>query len=382
MTQGSISKGPLALLVATRKGLFVLRTQPERVTWSLEGPHFLGHIVNHAVLDPRDRRTLLAAARTGHLGPTIFRSQDFGKTWKEAARPPAFPKGDARGRVVDYSMCVVPGHASQPGAWYAGTSPQALFRSEDAGASWDPVPGFNDSPDYARWVGDEHDATPGGPMLHSILIDPRDAGHMYVALSGGGIYESRDAGGSWSALNDGMATVAPEPWPPYGPAHDPHCIALHPLRPDVLYQQNHCGIYRLERPATRWERIGDQMPRELGDIGFPIGLHPRDPRRAWVVPMDGTDVWPRTSPNGQPAVYRTTDAGKSWERLDRGLPPAAAFYTVLRQSLSVDSHEPAGVYFGTTSGELWASADEGESWRAIAEHLPQILAVEVAELES
>jgi photosystem II stability/assembly factor-like uncharacterized protein len=375
--------GPgLALLVGTRKGLFTLWADDARRAWRLEGPEFLGHIMNHAVLDPRDRRTLLAASRTGHLGPTIFRSSDAGKSWAEASHPPAFPKGEGLGRVVEYTMCVVPGHTAEPDVWYAGTSPQGLFRSENAGDTWEPISGFNDHPSYTGWVGDEQDGTPGGPMLHSILIDPRDPGHLYVALSGGGVHESTDRGKDWTPLNAGMATVEPGTPPDFGPGHDPHCIQIHPAAPDVIYQQNHCGIYRLERPATHWERIGDNMPREVGDVGFPIGLHPRDPSTAWVFPMDGTDVWPRTSPDGRPAVYRTSDAGASWQRLDRGLPADKAWYTVLRQSLSVDAHDPVGVYFGTTSGEVWASTNEGDDWTCIARHLPQILAVEAAELGS
>ena len=157
-------------------------------------------------------------------------------------------------------------------------------------------------------------------------------------------------------------------------------MRLHPLAPDVLYQQSHCGIYRLERPQERWVRIGENMPREIGDIGFPIVLHPRDPRTAWVFPMDGTQVWPRTSPGGKPAVYATRDAGKAWQRLDRGLPPSQAWLTVRRQAMTADSGDPVGIYFGTTSGEVWASGDEGASWTSIARHLPLIHAVEVAEL--
>jgi hypothetical protein len=171
---------------------------------------------------------------------------------------------------------------------------------------------------------------------------------------------------------------APDPYPEYG--QDPHCVRLHPLAPDVLYQQNHCGIYRLERPDERWERIGDNMPKEIGDIGFPIVLHPRDPRTAWVFPMDGTEVWPRTCPGGKPAVYATRDAGKSWQRLDRGLPREQAWLTVRRQAMTADAHEPVGIYFGTTSGEVWASTDEGASWTAVARHLPLVHAVEAAEL--
>jgi hypothetical protein len=152
---------------------------------------------------------------------------------------------------------------------------------------------------------------------------------------------------------------------------------LHPLQPDRLYQQNHCGIYRMERPEGRWVRIGDNMPRAVGDIGFPVELHPRDPDTVWVFPMDGTDVWPRTSPDGRPAAYVTRDAGASWTRLDNGL-PERAWFTVKRQAMTVDDGDPVGVYFGTTSGEIWASNDEGAHWRCIAQHLPEIYSVECA----
>jgi len=213
-------------------------------------------------------------------------------------------------------------------------------------------------------------------MLHSVIVDPRDAKHLYLGLSGGGVFESTDGAHDWQPLNMGVAMdFAPDPDAEFG--HDPHCVRLHPLMPDRLYQQNHCGIYRIERPATKWTRIGDNMPRDVGDIGFPIELHPRDPDTAWVFPMDGTDVWPRTSPDGRPAAYVTRDAGSTWTRLDRGL-PERGWLTVKRQAMTVDDGDPVGVYFGTTSGEVWASADEGESWRAIAQHLPEIYSVEVA----
>jgi hypothetical protein len=174
------------------------------------------------------------------------------------------------------------------------------------------------------------------------------------------------------------ADFLPDPYPEYG--QDPHCVRLHPLAPDVLYQQNHCGIYRLERPDERWVRIGENMPREIGDIGFPVVLHPRDPRTAWVFPMDGTQVWPRTCPAGRPAAYVTRDAGKSWERQDRGLPPEQAWFTVRRQAMTADVHDPVGIYLGTTSGEVWGSTDEGASWTSLAGHLPLIHAVEAVEL--
>jgi len=380
--------GPsLALLVGTKKGAFFLTAGPGRERWTLSEPAFLGHIVHHAVLDPRDRRTLLLAARTGHLGPTVFRSTDAGRSWREARRPPAFPKPPA-GRlpqVVEQVFFLAPAHASEPGAWYAGTTPEGLFRSEDAGDTWEPVAGFNEHARYPEWTYDLPYRLPGqprggpdGPMLHSINVDARDPDHLVLATSDAGVFESTDRGRDWRPLNTGsLATFLPDPEPEFG--QDPHSVKLHPLDSEVWYQQNHCGIYRMERSVGRWLRIGENMPPEIGDIGFDIALHPRDPATVWVFPMDGTQVWPRTSPLGKPAVYRTRDSGKSWERQDRGLPPRG-WWTVKRQALATDALDPVGVYFGTTSGEVWGSADEGASWRAVASHLPHIYSLEAAEL--
>ncbi len=373
-------KGPLALLIATRKGAFILRGGKNRNKWKLSEPIFLGHMVHHIVQDPRDRQTILVACRTGHLGPTVFRSTDFGKTWAEAGTPPAFLKAaeGETGRVLDHVFWLTPGHASEPGVWYAGSSPQGLFRSEDGGANWEGVPGFNDHPMRPAWTGGASDGTPDGPKLHSILIDPRDPNHMYLGMSMGGVFESTDRGADWKPLNKGCAAdFIPVPDPEYG--HDPHCVRLHPLKPDRLYQQNHCGIYRMERDEGEWVRIGDNMPKDVGDIGFPMVLHPRDPDKAWVFPMDGTTVWPRTSPDGKPAAYVTRNAGKSWKRLDKGLPTKHAWLTVKRQAMAADTHQPLGIYFGTTSGEVWGSTNEGKKWESLARHLPHVYAVEVAE---
>ncbi len=369
------------LLVATRKGAWIYRSDAARDRWQVDGPHFLGHVISHLVLDPRDGRTLLAAAKTGHLGPTIFRSTDLGRTWKEAARPPAFARADnePHPRAVDHTFWLTPAPASQPGVWYAGTSPQGLFRSEDGGVTWTPFSMINDDPDYRRWMGTVQDGTPDGPKLHSIIVDPRDPDHLYFAMSGGGVHESEDGGRTFAPLLDGLEVVegfdATEPT-----FHDPHCVRLCPSNPDRLYQQNHCGIYRLDRPSKRWVRVGRAMPAEVGDIGFPMVVHPRDADVAWVLPMDGTSVWPRTSPGGKPAVYATRNAGETWQRLDAGMPREQAWWTVKRQAMTADGGDPVGLYFGTTGGELWASRDEGGTWHPIARHLPEIYAVEAAEL--
>jgi photosystem II stability/assembly factor-like uncharacterized protein len=372
------------LLVGTRKGAFLFRSDAGRSSWKLEGPIHLGAMVHHLALDPRDGGTLLMAARTGHLGPTVFRSTDLGKSWKEAKRPPAFRKpeeGAPSARVVDHTFWLTPGHASQPGVWYAGSSPQGLFRSEDGGVTWDGVLGMNEHPMLTTWTGGEKDGTPDGPKLHSVIVDPRDARHLYVGMSSGGIFESRDEGATWTPLNKGVVALFRPVDAEFG--HDPHCVVQHPAALDRLYQQNHCGIYRLDRQPggdDRWTRIGDHMPAAVGDIGFPMVVHPRDPDTAWVFPMDGTEVWPRTSPGGKPAVYGTRDAGETWQRLDRGLPRAHAYLTVKRQAFAADGNDPVGLYFGTTSGALFASADEGRSWRAIAEHLPHVYSVGAARL--
>ena len=371
----------VVILVATRKGAWFFHGDARRKVWTTDGPHFLGHSISHVQLDPRDGRTLLAAAKTGHLGPTIFRSTDLGRHWAEARQPPAFapPSGGLPGRSVDHGFWLTPGHASERDSWYLGTSPQGLFRSEDGGVSWAPLPSVNDDAQFREWMGSAQDGTPDGPKLHSILIDPRDPAHLYFAMSGGGVHESRDAGGSWTPLVGGLevvegvdaATVT---------FHDPHCVRLCPSHPDRLYQQNHCGIYRIDRPGNTWQRIGRKMPRRVGDIGFPMLVHPRDADTAWVFPMDGTTVWPRTSPEGRPAAYVTRNAGRSWQRLDQGLPESQAWWTVKRQAMTVDTQAVPALYLGTTSGELWMGRDEGARWSNIARHLPEIYAVEVAEL--
>jgi len=324
---------------------------------------------------------MLAAAKTGHLGPTIFRSTNRGRSWKEAGQPPAFAKSpnDAKARAVDHTFWLTPCHANEPNVWYAGTSPQGLFRSEDGGDTWQPFSYINDDPQYREWMGSVQDGTPDGPKMHSIIVDPRDPAHLYFAMSGGGVHESLDGGKSFAPLVKGLEVV--EMFDPANIAfHDPHCVRLCPSNPDRLYQQNHCGIYRIDRPSKEWTRIGKKMPKKVGDIGFPMVVHPRDADTAWVFPMDGTMVWPRTSPAGKPAAYVTRNGGKSWQRLDKGLPESQAWWTVKRQAMSADAQDPVGLYFGTTSGELWMSRDEGQRWTRIAQHLPEIYAVEAAEI--
>jgi hypothetical protein len=369
----------VTLLVGTRKGAFFLRADSRRQRWQISPPLFLGHIIHHMLCDPRDPSVMLIAAKTGHLGPTVFRSLDGGKTWKEASKPPAFPKvGEAeQGRAVEVVFWLTPGHSTEPGRWYAGTSPPGLFRTDDNGDTWHPVEGFNDHPMYSEWI-KNGGGTPGGQIVHSIRIDPRNADHMYIAISSGGVFESKDNGKNWCPLNRGCAAdFLPDEDPEYG--HDPHCFIIPDANPDRLYQQNHCGIYRLDRPSERWIRIGRNMPQSVGDIGFPIVAHPRDADRVWVFPMDGTTVWPRTSPDGKPAAFMTRDGGETWQQQSRGLPKCDAYFTVKRQSMCSDQNEPLGLYFGTTSGEVWGTINEGKSWSCLVRYLPEIYSLSVIE---
>ncbi len=373
----------LQLYITTRKGFWIAKVNADRRSWSLRGPTFLGQQCHHMVLDPRDRRTLLLASRQWHLGPTVFRSTDGGETWKEAATPPQFPKGEPRGRAVDHVFWLTPGHASEPGVWYAGTSPKGLFRSDDGGVNWAPISGFNDHPEQHKWVGSDKDETPDGGKLHSILVDPRDAAHLYLSMSGGGTFESTDRGASWSPLNLGVDMDFAPPktdGTEYEFGHDPHCVVQHPTNPDRLWMQNHCGIYKIDRPSNRWTRVGRAMPTEIGDVGFPVVTHPRDPNTAWVLPMDGTGDWPRTSPGGKPAVYMTRDGGESWNRQDVGFPREQAWWTVKRQAMCADGGDPLGLYFGTTNGEVWASDDEGATFHLLFRDLPHIYSVTVGDV--
>jgi len=386
MSRTSAPSSRLVILVATRKGAWLFHGDAKRKTWTADGPHFLGHTISHVKLDPRDGRTLLAAAKTGHLGPTVFRSTNLGRRWKEAQQPPAFAQTSAHGlagRSVDHTFWLEPGHAGERDTWYAGTSPQGLFRSEDGGVSWTGLPSVNDDPKFREWMGSAQDGTPDGPKLHSITVDPRDPAHLLFAMSGGGVHESHDAGRSWRTLIQGLEVVGGMDAATVT-FHDPHCVRQSPSDPARLYQQNHCGIYRLDDfgadAAGTWQRIGRKMPKRVGDIGFPMVVHPREADTAWVFPMDGTDVWPRTSPGGAPAAYVTRNGGRTWQRQSQGLPESQAWWTVKRQAMTADAQPNPALYLGTTSGELWIGRDEGERWTNIARHLPEIYAVEVAAL--
>lgn len=378
--KASASGNDMLMLVGTRKGGFVLKGKGPRDTWETIHEVLIGSTIHDMVMDPRDRQTILVTERGGHLGPTVRRSTDRGATWQEARVPPAFaPAAPGKtGRSIDHNFWLSPGHASEPGVWYLGSSPQGLFRSEDGGLTWAPVAGFNEHPMYEEWAGPEDQGPPGGSTLHSILIDPRDANHLYVALSGGGAFESMDRGANWHPLNRGLSSeFLPVPDAEYG--HDVHSLRLNLANPDRLYQQNHFGVYRMDRGEGTWVRVGQSLPEGISDHGFPIVTHPRDPDTAWIFPNEAFP-YARVPHEGKPALYVTHDAGATWIRQDGGLPPKEGWFTVKRQAMNSDLRTPLGLFFGTTGGEIWASGDEGESWARITDHLPEIYSVRVEEL--
>ena len=311
----------VALLIATKKGGFILSSDNKRRKWDVKGPIFLGNIVHHMALDPREGRVMLMAAKTGHLGPTVFRSKISGRRGR---RRRSLPRSRRRPRARRGAWLITSSGSRRATRASRASGTRARRRRGCSARRTAETPG-NRSPGSTiircgRRGPAGQDGTPDGPKMHSINIDPRDPNRIYIGMSSGGVFESTDRGADWKPLNAGCAAdFLPDPNPEYG--HDPHCVRLHPLEPDVLYQQNHCGIYRMDRRVaggeSRWARIGEKMPKSIGDIGFPMVLHPRDPNTVWVFPMDGTQVWPRTLPEASPPHTSPTTAerpGSGWTK--------------------------------------------------------------------
>ncbi len=349
------------LAIGTRKGLW-LATSPDRRSWELSGPHHAMTEVSAVAVDPRGPR-LFAGTASSHFGPTVFISDDLGKTWQEPAEAPiAFPEEVALERVWQLTP------TSDPDVVYAGVQPSALFRSEDGGRTFSLVEGLWNHPHRPEWG-----AGFGGQAVHTVLPDPRDPARVTVAMSTGGVYRTFDGGASWQPGNQGIkAYFMPDPYPEFGQCV--HKIASHPSAPDRMYLQNHHGVYRSSDGGGAWESIAAGLP---SDFGFPMVVHPHRPEVIYNFPLAAdSDRFP---PRGDCAVYRSPDGGDTWTALRDGLPDG--FWTaVMRDAMCVDSATPAGVYFGSRSGEVYASADEGDSWQRVAEHLPDVLSVRAAEV--
>ncbi|WP_431855710.1 WD40/YVTN/BNR-like repeat-containing protein [Azospirillum sp.] len=349
------------VLVGTKKGLFILDSDAERRSWRLRGPFCETWPVNHAMADPATG-ALYAGGGNEWFGPAVWRSTDLGATWTHSSDGLAYPAGETPVKAV-WSLVT-----AADGALYAGVEPAGLFRSEDAGRSWRHISGLRAHPSRAEWQ-----PGGGGLILHTIVPHPRDPRRMWVGISAGGVFYTDDGGATWEPRNRGTrADYMPEDqrYPEYGQCV--HHIAMAAGAPERLYQQNHCGMYRSDDGGRSWESIEAGLP---SSFGFPAAAHPRDPDTLYLLPLNGDSIG-RFMPEGKAAVWRTRDGGATWEDRRTGLPQENAFFGVLRQAMAADRLDPVGVYFGTGGGALYASADEGDRWTCIAQHLPAILSVE------
>ena len=362
--QVQVRDGDVVLLVGTMKGAFLLRSTPARSRWEMGGPHFPGQAVYALAYDARDgRRRLLAGTGSEHWGATLSTSDDFGRSWTTPETSTLrFPEDT--GAALKRIWQILPGRADEPQMIYAGAEPAALFESRDAGASWNLVRGLHDHPHRPRWM-----PGGGGLCLHSIIPDAAKRDRLFVAISTGGVYRTDDGGASWQARNAGVrADFMPDKHPDFGQCV--HKLVQHPARPERLFLQNHGGLYRSDDGGDSWQDIARGVP---SDFGFAMAIHPHDPDTVFIVPLE-SDMF-RCTPEGRLRVYRTRDAGGSWEALTRGLPQTSAYETVLRDAMAADASNPAGIHFGTRSGQVWSSANGGASWALAASGLPPVVCV-------
>jgi photosystem II stability/assembly factor-like uncharacterized protein len=359
--------GDVLVLVGTMKGAFIFRSDASRKQWSVTGPHFPGEAVYALAYDERGgKQRTLAATRSWHWGSTIRASEDFGESWTGPERQSVrFPEDSGLALVQIWQ--IMPGPADEPGLMWAGVEPSALFESRDGGESWTAVEGLLKHEHRPKW-------TPGagGMCLHTIVPDPQNRDRMLIAMSTGGVYRTDDGGKSWRARNAGVrAEFLPNKYPEFGQCV--HKVVHHPAQPGRLFLQNHWGLYRSDDWGDNWTDVANGVP---SDFGFAMQVHPHDPNTVYIVPMQSDGF--RCTPDAKMRVYRTRNAGASWEPLTNGLPQEDTYETVLRDALAADNHDSAGVYFGTKAGKLYGSADSGDSWMNIADALPPIVAVKAA----
>jgi len=355
------------LLAGTRKGLFVFKST-DRKRWNLHGPYLNGKEINHAMMDPRTQR-IHATSNDAWFGSELVSSPDLGQTWNSAKTQPVFPaKANLK---MDRIWHIEAGPKDEPEVLYAGVAPAALFRSEDSGDTWGEVSGLTQHPTRPEW----HPGA-GGLCLHSIAVDPDNAQRLFVGISAVGVFRTEDGGKTWKTANQGTrAEFMPEKYPEYGQCV--HKLLKAPAQGDLLFQQNHCGVYRSADAGGTWQEITKGLP---SDFGFPLAIHPREPETLYVIPLQGAEF--RCPPEGKLCVFRSRDGGASWHALGNGLPQKNAFVGVYREGLAMDSLDPAGVYFATNTGKIFASDDEGDSWSVLAEDLPPVSSLEIGLLES
>jgi BNR/Asp-box repeat len=365
------------VLVGTRKGAFVLTADGKRDRWDVKGPLFAGWEIYHVTGSPADQDRLYASQSTGWFGQHIQRSRDGGETWEQVGS--RFEYDGVPGTHQWYDGTPHPWEFARvwhlepsltdPDTVYAGVEDAALFRSVDGGQEWQELPGLRGHGSGPSWQ-----PGAGGMCVHTILLDPADPQRMFVAISAAGAFRSDDGGETWQAINRGLRSEGiPDPDAEVG--HCVHRIAMHPSRPEVLFMQKHWDVMRSDDAGESWHEISGDLPT---DFGFPIAVHPHEPDTAYVVPI--TSDSHHFPPEGRLRVYRSRSGGGKWEALTEGLPQANCYVNVLRDAMAVDSLEEAGIYFGTTGGQVYASADSGDTWAPIVRDLPAVLSVEVQTL--
>jgi hypothetical protein len=365
------------VLVGTRKGAFILASDGKRERWQVSGPHFGGWEIYHLKGSPADPNRLYASQTSGWFGQIIQRSNDGGKNWEPVGNK--FAYDGVPGTHQWYDGTAHPWEFKR--VWhlepsltdadtiYAGVEDAALFRSTDGAQMWQELPGLREHGSGSAWQ-----PGAGGLCLHTILLDPGNPNRMFIAISAAGAFRTDDAGITWRPINRGLKSEGiPNPDAEVG--HCVHRIAMHPSRPDVLFMQKHWDVMRSDNAGELWQEVSGNLPT---DFGFPIGVHAHEPETIYVVPIKSdSEHYP---PDGKLRVYRSRTGGHEREPLSKGLPQSDCYVNVLRDAMALDSLESCGVYFGTTGGQVYASADAGDSWAPIVRDLPPVLSVEVQTL--
>ena len=353
------------VMVGTVKGAFIFSSDEAREEWTIEGPLLKGWEVSNLTFDARGEPAVWACVGHFVYGPTIQVSRDLGRTWAQIEHGPRYEEDS--GHELNRIWCVAPGHASEPGVLYAGVDQAGLFVSRDGGAHWREVRAVSEHPTRGDWS-----PGAGGMCCHTVLVDPADKDRIWLGISAVGAFRSEDGGATWEVKNEGLPIAADsKDFDNIGSCV--HRMVLAPDVPDLLYQQNHQGLFRSRDGGDSWQSIQEGVP---SDFGFPMVMHPRDSRTLYVLPLESDEY--RFFARGQPVVYRTRDGGGSWQGLTDGLPDDFCYVGVLRHALAADGLDSCGIYFGTTGGQIYHSSDEGVSWRAMAAQLPRVLSVTAA----
>jgi photosystem II stability/assembly factor-like uncharacterized protein len=365
------------VLVGTRKGAFVLTADGARKDWRVDGPHFAGLEVYHVAGSPAAPDRVWAAPSTSWFGQQVHRSDDGGRSWTAvgsdftyAGVPGTHQWYDGTPHPWEFArVWHLEPSATDPDTVLAGVEDAALFRSVDGGSTWSELPGLREHGSGPHWQ-----PGAGGMCLHTILPDPRDPARMLVAISAAGVFRTDDGGATWRPTNAGLVSEGiPDPDAEVG--HCVHKLALHPDRPDTVYMQKHWDVMRSDDGGEHWHDVGGDLPT---DFGFVVDVHAHEPETVYVLPI--TSDAEHFPPEGKLRVYRSRTGGHEWEPLSRGLPQEHCYVDVLRDAMAVDSLDSCGVYFGTTGGQVYASADAGDTWAPIVRDLPAVLSVEVQTL--